>query len=190
MSIFSKSYEKYSDEQLMAAVAKGKESAFRQLYRRYADRMYRYFLRMLKYKVADAEDFTQELFAKLIEKPEAFDPSRRFSTWIYTLASNMIKNEYRRRDRRLTIEPINGQEVPDSPDCWIEELDMPVVREYLALAVQNLDKKHRQCFLLRYESQRSIQEISEILDCPEGTVKSRIYYAVRKLSSQLKVLNE
>lgn len=66
------------------------------MYDRYSPRMYRFFFRMLWRDAGKAEDFTQEIFLKIIEKPQLFDPERNFKTWIYTLASNLCKNEYRR----------------------------------------------------------------------------------------------
>ena len=188
--LFSRKYQKYSDEELMELLSKGKEQAFRVLYQRYNKRMYQYFLRMLNHQSEDAADFTQELFMKIIEQPEAFDITRRFSTWLYTLAGNMVKNEYRRRDRRSNKEPINLQIPITSPDCLIAQMDAPVLRKYLRLAIQQLDPIHKTCFQLRYDSQLSIKDISEILGCPEGTVKSRLHYALRKLSNQLKVLDD
>ena len=80
----------------MRAIAQRNERAFAVLYDRYSPRMYRFFFRMLWRDAGKAEDFTQEIFLKIIEKPQLFDPERNFKTWIYTLASNLCKNEYSR----------------------------------------------------------------------------------------------
>lgn len=188
MKRFSKKYKELTDEQLVILSAKGKDAAFRELYQRYASKMYHYFLRMLTYQREQAEDFTQDLFLKIIENPDAFDTKRKFSTWFYTLASNMVKNEYRRRGRQLPMLRLEDDLKAYSPDYFLNKLDEPVLKNYLALAIQSLDQHHRSCFLLRYDSQLTIQEISEILNCPAGTVKSRLHYALKKLSSKLGVL--
>ena len=188
MKRFSKKYQNLSDEQLVALSAKGRDAAFRELYQRYASKMYHYFLRMLAYQRELAEDFTQDLFLKIIENPGAFDTKRKFSTWFYTLASNMVKNEYRRKGRQVHMVTLEGDLKAYSPDYLLKQLDEPVLKKYLALAIQSLDQHHRSCFLLRYDSQLTIPEISEILNCPTGTVKSRLHYALKKLSSKLGVL--
>lgn len=174
----------------MAFIARGKEGAFRQLYRRYAEKMYRYFYRMLYHHAGDAEDFTQELFTKIIEHPQAFDTHRKFSTWLFALAGNMVKNEYRRRERLSRNLARQSSSQLHSPDCLIEHLDLPVVRKYLTRAIQSLDEPHKQCFLLRFEAHLSIKEISEVLNCPEGTVKSRLHYTIQKLAQQLKGIKQ
>ena len=102
MGPIKKSIADLSDEALMSRIAKGNTAAFELLYDRYSNRMHAFFRRMLGNDSELANDFLQELFMKIIEKPKAFDVERRFSTWIYTVASNMCKNEYRRRERQTS----------------------------------------------------------------------------------------
>ena len=66
------------------------------------------------------------------------------------------------------------------------DYDQAVFDKYLYKALSLMESQHRECFLLRYQQEKSIKEISEIMDCPEGTVKSRLYYTSRKLSEKLK----
>src|SRR4051812_29743498 len=84
-----------NDEDLMHAVCSGSTLAFEELYRRYARRLLGYFVRMLKFDHAVAEDALQDLFMKIAERPEQFDRSRSFKTWVFSLASNSCKNHYR-----------------------------------------------------------------------------------------------
>lgn len=170
-----------SDEALMQAIARRNEQAFAVLYDRYGPRMYRFFLRMLWGDAAKAEDFTQEVFLKIIEKPQLFNPERNFRTWIYVMASNLCKNEYRRP---------RAAEVPlEQTDIWEEDLpeklDKQLFEADLQASIARLSPAHRQCFVLRYQEELSVAEISEIMDCPEGTVKSRLHYALQQVSSQL-----
>ena len=126
---------------------------------------------------------------KIIEQPQAFDTSRRFSTWFYTVAANMVKNEYRRRGRKPSLHPLPEEGLAHSDtEELLAKLDAPIQRQNLELAVQQLSAKHRECFLLRYQEELSVQQISEIIGCPEGTVKSRLHYALRTLGKQLKKL--
>lgn len=179
MPLFRRTYHSYTDEALMQAIAQRQERAFAELYERYSTRMYRFFFRMLQRDAARAEDFTQELFLKIIEKPHLFNPEKRFKTWVYTLATNLCRNEFRRP-------PLPE---PEPVDIWANELpDMPEpdwLETRLRQQITALPDAQRQCFVLRYQEGLTVPEISEILDCPEGTVKSRLHHAIRQLRTQL-----
>lgn len=179
MKLFRQSLEQYTDEALMREIAKGKAAAFAVLYDRYGPRMYRYFYRMLWQNTGKAEDFTQELFLKIIEKPQLFDTRRNFSTWIYTLAANLCKNEYRRK-KTSDLEPGVGELWKEN---FSEALDHELFAQHLRQAIDQLSDNHRKCFVLRYQEERSVAEIAEIIGCPQGTVKSRLHYALQQVSS-------
>jgi len=181
MNIFRQTFKDYSDEALMRAIAQRNEQAFAVLYDRYSPRMYRFFFRMLWRDAAKAEDFTQEIFLKIIEKPHQFDPERNFRTWIYTLATNLCKNEYRR--------PPPPDMTWDDPDLWEdtlpEKLDKELFEHHLRHCIAQLSEAHHQCFVLRYQEEMSVAEIAEIVGCPEGTVKSRLHHALRQVAGQM-----
>jgi RNA polymerase sigma-70 factor (ECF subfamily) len=194
MAIFRNKYKKYTDEKLMKCIQDGNTSAFNELYDRYSRRLLFYFYRELGGDEEKAQDFLQEIFLKVVEKPGLFDTERRFSTWIFTVAYNMCKNEYRRLEVREIVEN----------DAKMDEVAHGLERDYHQ-AEQNLDRKtfekellaelekfedgHRCAFLLRYQQDLSIKEIGEILGCSEGTVKSRLFYTTRKLARKLKAFN-
>lgn len=98
-----KKTETYTDEKLMQKITQGDQIAFTILYKRYKNRLYYYFYRMLNNSSNQANDFLQELFMKIVEKPEAFNSEYKFAAWIFTLAGNMCKNEYRKRETRGEI---------------------------------------------------------------------------------------
>ena len=182
------SYKTHSDESLMHCLAQQRdERAFAELYDRYSARMYRFFLRMLGRNAAQAEDFTQDLFLKTMEKSVFFDPSRKFSTWLYTLASNMCKNEYRRRNPFVSPDFGLDQALPMT-EHQPEYLDKPFLEKQLQHAIDRLDDIHRQCFVLRWQEELSVREIADIVGCPEGTVKSRLHHALRKVTKEVEVL--
>ena len=166
----------------MARSADGCERSFSELYDRYGQRMHSYFYRMLWQDVQVAEDFTQELFMKIVEKRAYYDPDRRFSTWIYTVAGNMVKNEYRRVSRKKPLPEMTDVMQED----FSENMDSAVFEKHLNKALEGLDEVQKQCFILRYQEEMSMKEIADIIGCPEGTVKSRLYYTVRKLAKKLK----
>ena len=87
MGLFARELEQASDERLMELVRKGDEPAFAALYDRYQGRLMSYFHRMLWKDRERAQDFVQELFTKLAQRPESYDPSRPFSTWLFSVSA-------------------------------------------------------------------------------------------------------
>ncbi len=174
-----KKYKKYRDRELMQAIGKGDEVAFAVLYARYHEKMLRYFLNMFFYNRTKSEDFVQDLFIKLIEKTNLYDTEKKFSTWIYSLAANMCKNEFRRMSRKPMV--FDLPEVSMEPANIGMDLE-PQFAQVLEAALMTLDEKHRACFILRYQEGFTVAEVSQILDCPKGTVKSRLFYALKNLA--------
>jgi len=185
-------YSLKSDEDLMQAIAQHKDiQAFDELYERYHQKMLHYFYRMLGYQEEKAQDFLQDLFVKVIEKPHLFDTARRFSTWIFTIAHNMCKNEYRRlKVRRNSKEVlVNGFDQAIVLPEIDRKIDSETFEKELYQLVDELDDRKRNTFLLRYQEDCSIKEISEIMACSEGTVKSRLFYTTKLLAERLQIYN-
>ena len=88
LGFFKKRYDNKSDEELMVLLERGDQSAFGELYQRYAQRIHRFFYRMLRQDEEFANDQTQDLFLHILERPHLFDSKRKFSTWISTIAYN------------------------------------------------------------------------------------------------------
>ena len=189
MQFLKKDYKKRSDEELMAMVLNKNELAFGELYYRYSQKMFSFFYRMLYCDKEKAGDFLQDLFLKLIEKPQSFNSEEKFSPWFYSLAHNMCKNEY----RKISIRNEYSDRLPlsnISVDTNIyDELDLKSFIGELYHFLEDLDDDHRSAFLLRYGNNLSIKEIAEIMVCPEGTIKSRLYYTIKYLSERLTVYN-
>lgn len=189
MSSFKNRIKVASDEQLMAAIQNGKSSSFEALYHRYSKRLLIYFYRMLGSE-DKAQDFLQDIFLKIIEHPKAFDTKRTFSNWIFSIAANMCKNEYRSREVRKNATQ-NGKVMETANQINTdaeteEEIDRMQFKTRLLKEVQEMENDQRSIFLLRFQENLSIKEISQILNCPEGTVKSRLFYITRKLAIKLK----
>ncbi len=179
----------YSDEKLMQQIAAGDQQAFNLLYYRYKNRLYYYFIRMLNNSEELANDFLQELFMKIIEKPEAFNPAYKFSTWIYSLAGNMCKNEYRKREiRGETI--TNELQTNETYELSFKEHETGQFIEKIFDTLNRLDQEHRSTFLLRYREGFSIREITGIQNIAEGTVKSRLHNAKKQLARELDYLKD
>ena len=185
MSLFRQKYNKLKDAKLILLISKGNEDAFNELYMRYSQRMYAYFYKMLYQDKELAADFTQTLFLKLFEKAKSYNDQFAFSTWIYTMASNMCKNEYRRQSRSEPMIKMPLQLFDITQPKGPENLDSEIFQKHLQAAINELEPIHRQCFVLRYQDELSIKKIAEIVNCPVGTVKSRLYYSLKKLSDKL-----
>lgn len=188
MTFFRKKYHQRTDEELVDLLLKGNEAAFDELYQRYAEKLYHFFYKMLYQDKELAADFCQTLFMKIFEKAYTFNPSQKFRTWIYAIASNMCKNEYRRNSRpkpTIYLEDSFKKVEPRAPG----KIDSEIFNTQLQLAINKLDDKHRLCFILRFQEEKSIAEISKVLDCPPGTIKSRLHYTLKKLAVQLNQFN-
>ncbi|MDP5168744.1 MAG: sigma-70 family RNA polymerase sigma factor [Bacteroidia bacterium] len=180
-------YLHMTDEQLMLQTAAGKEAAFAELYRRHGTRFLRYFYRLLNRDEVRAQDLLQDWCIRVVNSAPRFDAQQKFLTWGYTIAGNLVKNEYRSRSVR------NIMTVTDEPGKWgepIEELKDGIDREAFRKAVQeevenNLSEAHREVFLLRFQEDLPLKDIAAIVNCSEGTVKSRLFYALKKLSLAL-----
>lgn len=191
MGLFGKNYTTLSDEELMQCVAKGDSMAFNELYERYSKPMVNYFCRMLWKDREKAQDFMQDLFTKIIHKPGSYDPSRNFKTWLYSVANNMCKNEYRKQEvRKNTVNGIHENiGVADDHTASDKKADKGIFTDMLNVELDKLEEIQKTTFLLRYKMDLSIKEIAEITEASEGTVKSRLFYTLKKLSEKLKMFD-
>lgn len=177
-----------TDEELMRLVQQSDSRAMTELYHRYAQRLLRYFYRMLWKKEALAQDFLHDLFVKLIEHAEKFKAGYRFSTWIYSIANNMCKNEYRKQAFMGVDNNAPAQE-PDAGDVIHQEMERKEFQEALENALNRLDEDDKNLFTLRYVLELPVDEIALIINCPAGTVKSRLFYLKKKLAKQLNMFH-
>jgi RNA polymerase sigma-70 factor (ECF subfamily) len=130
-----------------------------------------------------AEDIVQETFIKACRHPEALDPRRGSPRpWLFTVARHVAVDAHRARAAR-------PPEVGDAPLALLAAPDDDIERALdawlVAEALQSLNEKHREVLLLTYYRQRSVSETAAVLGVPEGTVKSRAYYALRALKVAL-----
>lgn len=180
-----------TDESLMQAIANGDKRAFDELYERYAAALLRYFMRMLWRDREKSEDFVHDLFAKIVRKPDYFDTARSFKTWVYSVANNMCKNEYKKQEVRKGMS--NGLDnhytLYDKNTNVMNEVQDSFFQEAFQKSLVDLDDKHREAFSLRHLEGLSIKEIADVLEINEGTVKSRLFYATKYLAESLKEFN-
>lgn len=179
-------YELLSDEQLMIAVYNGDDTAFTVLYKRYSKRLLYYFYRMLGNCKEKSQDFLQDIFIKVIEKPERFDTGRTFSTWIFSVAHNMCKNEYRRLAvRSNTIREQDLEQFAEIADN--DMVEQKITANQLFSYIESLGENEKTAFILYYREDFTLLEIGKVLSIPEGTVKSKLFYARKKILAKIKM---
>jgi RNA polymerase sigma-70 factor, ECF subfamily len=171
------------DAGVVEAFLGGDERAFSELVERYQTRLLNFIYRTIGDRER-AEDLVQEVFIRVYRHLHRFDRSKKFSTWAYTIASNLAKNELRNRSRnplvlfqtmRSTWEdddrPLQFEDATSRPDDMYRKR---FLRELVEDTVSRLPEHHRQVFVLRELEGKSYEEIAEITDCNLGTVKSRL----------------
>ncbi|WP_319590702.1 RNA polymerase sigma factor [uncultured Draconibacterium sp.] len=185
--IFRKKHiNRLTDEELMTAVKNGNQSAFSELYERFNQRLYYYFYRMLGNDKELANDFLQDIFLKIINKPELFKPGYKFTSWIFTVAHNMCKNEYRNREvRKIVSKDENPDQFLSNENSYEETMSKEKLITQLFAEIENLEEDQKAILLLKYKENFSLKEISDILELPVGTIKSRLYYARTALTKKM-----
>ncbi len=191
MRLYKKEYETMTDEQLIIAMAGGDQRAFDYLYQRYSRILVTYFMRMLWRDREKSEDFLHDFFTKLIHRPELFDTTRSFKTWMFSVANNMCKNEYKKQAVRKNTH--NGLDssypISDPSKNTMNEVHNGLFKEAFDEQIQTLDSKHKDVFELRHFDGLSMKEIAEVLEISEGTVKSRLFYATKYLAQGLQAFH-
>lgn len=180
------------DNELMERVARADQAAFTVLYNRWAGKIRYFFLRLYSYDYDTADDRTQDTFLKVLENAQKFDPDQRFSPWLYAIACNLYKNDVRRRklDQHFREAAIaeTSVEMPSAERKVEIQSSVKLIHQYL----EKLDPDVKTIFLLRHAGELTIPEIARATGCPEGTVKSRLFYAMKKITENLQphTLNE
>lgn len=180
------SLKSLSDEELMERIIHRDKLAFSELYDRYSGRLMTYFMRLLWNNRNLSEDLLQDLFMKIAKQPELFDTSRVFKPWVYTVANNLCKMEYRKAGKKSpSVSLDKAPEIVDNSQKITEQVDRKAFTRKLKEVLESIKEPHKSTFMLRYFEELSLKEIAQIHDCSEGTVKSRLFYTLRKIASKM-----
>lgn len=179
----TKQLRSLGDSEVVQTFLDGDERAFGELVRRYDARLLNFVYRT----VGDRErgqDLIQETFVRVYRHLHRFDQTKKFSTWIYTIAGNLAKNELRNRSRNPLIlfqaikknwdadhRPLEWEDSRYKPDDLYRKRHL---RELVEKVVQQLPDHHRIVFVLRELEGKTYEEIADITGCNLGTVKSRL----------------
>ena len=171
------------DTEVVSAFLAGEERAFEELVDRYQGRLLNFVYRTIGDRDR-AEDLVQEAFIRVYRHIGRFDRSKKFSTWIYTIASNLAKNELRNRSRNPLVlfqtiasrfedeeRPLQFEDPDSRPD---DQFRKRYLQDVVEQTVNRLPVHHREVFVLRELEGKSYEEIAEITGANLGTVKSRL----------------
>ena len=173
-----------SDEVLIARIAGGDRLAMQVLFARHHVRVYRFVLRLVRNE-ATAEDLISDVFLDVWRQAGKFEGRSAVSTWMLSIARFKALSALRRRPEQElddeTAEQIEDQS--DDPEVALAKKDKAAV---LRQALSKLSAEHREIVDLVYYHEKSVEEVAEIVGIPEATVKTRMFYARKKLSELLK----
>jgi len=181
------------DEDLIVEVQNGSQKAYDELVARYKGRLFSFILRMVKDPDL-AEELTQETLIRVYIHAAKYREIARFSTWVFTIATNLVRNKMRQRSRRprtISIDPAPDEDhMPVDPVDHRADSSDAVQREELAEviaeATSKIPEKYRIPFLLREVDQLSYEEIQQVTGLKLGTVRSRINRARNRFRQLIK----
>lgn len=177
----------YSDSDLFQLARQGNRSAFGQLVDRHKDGLVSYLIRLTGSRT-QAEDTAQEAFLRLYERGHRYSEQGRLQSYLYRIATNLVRSEARRNQRWLRLRTVffhsNGHRT--EPIQQTEMLRTELNRE-LNQALAKLPLRYRAPIVLSYIEDKSHREIADLLDIHEGTVKSRLHRGRALLRSELEL---
>jgi len=176
-------FSEKTDEELILLVQEGQNQAYDILVGRYKNRLYSYLYRLLGNE-SEAEEFAQETFVRAYMHADKYKTIARFSTWLYTIATNLVRNRIRNIKRRpktisMWTEDSGGEDGrwvdirDDGPDPE-ETMDQKRLQELIQQAIEKIPSRYRPSFVLREINGLSYEEIAATTGLKLGTVRSRI----------------
>jgi RNA polymerase sigma-70 factor (ECF subfamily) len=185
-----------TDEELLAAYRTGDRTSFNSLVERYQRELFHFLVRFLGDRAA-AEDIFQETFLQVHQSADQFDPTRRFRPWLFTIAANKGRDLMRSQARRPTNPLQASISGDDESGTFIdlmasadpmpgEAMEREELQKVVQTTVEGMPEHLREILLLSYFHQFPYKEISDILQIPLGTVKSRLHAAVAYFADRWK----
>lgn len=176
--------ETREDEVLMTCYQQGQVSAFDTLYHRHKAPLYRYFLRQCSDKTL-AEDLYQDVWSRVIKASDRYQPSAKFTTWLYRIAYNRMVDHYRSLkivNNNTDLDDADALENDDTPNNHPEkQTEQAQQTQRLKACLRLLPPRQLEVFMLKEEGGFSAASIAEIVDVSMEAVKSRLRYTYQKL---------
>jgi RNA polymerase sigma-70 factor (ECF subfamily) len=172
-----------ADEALIQAIAKGDRPAMQTLYRRHHVRIYRFILRLTN-DASSAEDLVSEVFIGAWRQAGSFRSKSQVSTWLLAIARNKALSALgRRRDEQLNDDAANLIADPAcDADTMIEDRERSAI---IRKCLSQLSSDHREVIDLVYYHEKTVEEVAQIIHVPASTVKTRMFYARKRMEKLL-----
>lgn len=189
------------DADIVALAQQGRESAFRELIRRYERPVFSLIFRMVRDREL-AEDLSQDTFVKVLNHIDRYRPEFKLSSWLFKIANNVAIDHLRRRQldtvsmsgspHAETTEAIEATsfDIVAQQESALDEMEARELGSSIEQAIAKLRPEYRSCIMLRHVEGRSYEEIAATLDLPLGTVKTYIHRARHELRRALGHLRE
>jgi RNA polymerase sigma-70 factor (ECF subfamily) len=173
-----------SDEVLIGRIANGDRLAMQVLFARHHVRVFRFVLRLVRNEAA-AEDLISEVFLDVWRQAGKFEGRAAVSTWLLAIARFKALSTLRRKPEQELDEDMAAaiEDPADTPDVTLQKKDKG---EIIRQCMTSLSAEHREIIDLVYYHEKSVEEVAEIVGIPEATVKTRMFYARKKLAELLK----
>jgi RNA polymerase sigma-70 factor (ECF subfamily) len=175
--------EMASDEILVGRIAAGDQAAVATLFRRHNTRVFRFVTRLIT-DVAFAEDVVSEVFTEVWRQAGEFEGRSQVSTWILSIARYKALS-VRRRRQEVELDELAAGSIPDEADTPEEAMLRSDRGDQLRSCLKELSREHREIVDLVYYHDRTIEEVAEIVNVPKNTVKTRMFYARKRLAQLL-----
>ena len=189
------------DADVVALAQQGRDSAFRELIRRYERPIFSLIYRMVRDREL-AEDLAQDTFIKVLNHIDRYSPEFKFSSWLFKIANNVAIDHLRRK--KLDTVSMDGSphahsaaeiestqfEVAARQESALDEMEARELGSAIERAIATLRPEYRSCIMLRHVEGRSYEEIAATLDLPLGTVKTYIHRARHELRKELEHLRD
>ena len=178
----------------MARLMAGHGAALNDLMARHGDKLFQYLIRSLQNE-DEAADLAQETFVRVYQNRAKFNPAQKFSTWLYAIASNLVRDCYRSRVRHphVSLDAKNeasgaefGEQLIDEKLIPSESMQLAERAEEVRKAIAGLPKELRTPLILAEYEELSQAEIGEVLNCSIKAVETRVYRARKQLRENLK----
>ncbi|MDH7511400.1 MAG: sigma-70 family RNA polymerase sigma factor [Clostridiales bacterium] len=171
------------DKELIRRTLQGETKAFEILVRKYQQSIMNYIGRMVRERET-AIDFTQDVFVRAYSSLRSFDPTHKFTTWLFRIASNLVIDHWRKKKiQALSLsEPADEDrgpalDIPDNEPSVARKFELAELRRRIEKALERLPTSQRELFIWRHVNGLSYEEMAEIKSLPLGTVKNRVYQA-------------
>ncbi|MFC4737973.1 RNA polymerase sigma factor SigW [Bacillus daqingensis] len=179
-------------KKIVREVKRGNQDAFAELVDLYKDKVFHIAYRMLG-NAHEAQDVSQEAFLRAYTNIESYDENRKFSTWIFRIATNLSIDRIRRKKPDFHLEDqVGGTDNLDYHSQFAADIDLPEdqvvkleMQQWIQDEIMALPPKYRSAIILKYLEDLSLKEISEVMNLPVATVKTRIHRGREALRKRL-----